>query len=210
MIGKDENYITGIYTYIYEDEKYYEKFFSCPGSSMYLPLDVVTRCFSHLYSSQYDWYKWEIHLVTKVSDSKIGKCSHSAGTNYLDHRKSHVAPFSRMVFEPACLLVQILTGFNSCWLHHMATAALLITRQEVVCTRRSESRPNFSHHLYTICAEGIIDSLNSLDVHNWNLVHYVWTCFMSPDWNDTEYWQSWILLDTKFWNLNAQCRWSRL
>ena len=53
-----------------------------------------------------------------------------------------------MVSEPACLLVQILTGFNSCWLHHMATAALLITRQEVVCTRRSESRPNFSHHLY--------------------------------------------------------------
>lgn len=200
MIGKDENYITGIYTYIYEDEKYYEHFFSCPGSSMYLPLDVVTRCFSHLYSSQYDWYKWEIHLVTKVSDSKIGKCSHSAGTKNLTWLLFHE-------WSLACLLVQILTGLQLLTSSHGYCCFVDYTTGGRV---RSESRPNFSHHLYTICAEGIIDSLNSLDVHNWNLVHYVWTCFMSPDWNDTEYWQSWILLDTKFWNLNAQCRWSRL
>ena len=121
--------------------------------------------------------------------------------------KSHVAPFSRMVSEPACLLVQILTGLQLLTSSHGYCCFVDYTTGGRV---RSESRPNFSHHLYTICAEGIIDSLNSLDVHNWNLVHYVWTCFMSPDWNDTEYWQSWILLDTKFWNLNAQCRWSRL
>ena len=52
------------------------------------------------------------------------KGSYSAGTKYLDHRKSHVAPFSRMVFESACSYKY--SPVYSCWLHHMATAAFLI------------------------------------------------------------------------------------
>ena len=101
---------------------------------MYLPLNNITRCFSHRYSSQYDWYKWEIHLVTKVSDSKIGKCSHSAGTKNLTwllfHEWSSSLPACSYKYSPVLTAADFITWLLLlCWLHDRRSCAVRITSQ---------------------------------------------------------------------------------
>ena len=187
MIGKDENYITGIYTYIYEDEKYYEHIFSCPGPPMALIYTHPNMIHLVTWSPKYQTARSEnVHIVPA---QKISRGSFfTNGLRACLPARTNTHRFTAADFITWLLLL--------CWLHDRRS-----------CAHDGQNHVPIFHITST---EGIIDSLNSLDVHNWNLVHYVWTCFMSPDWNDTEYWQSWILLDTKFWNLNAQCRWSRL
>ena len=129
-------------------------------------------------------------------------------TRRFHHRKSHVAHFftdGLRASLPACLLGQILTGLQLPTSSHGFCCFVDYTTSGRV---RSKSRRNFSHHLHYMCW-----------MHNWFTEFtccselkssYVCTCYMSPDWNFTEYWQSWILLDTKYWNMNAECRWSWL
>ena len=140
--------------------------------------------------------KRERNLVTKASDEEKNMYWHKAFSS------QKIQPAASL---PACLLGQILTGLQLPSSSHGFCCFVDYTTSGRV---RSKSRCNFSHHLHYMCW-----------MHNWFTEFtccselkssYVCTCYMSPDWNFTEYWQSWILLDNKYWNMNAECRWSWL
>ena len=128
--------------------------------------DTHTRCISHLHlyimigikNEKYTWSPkhQSIHIVlaqsTWITENLTWLLFHEWSSSL-----------------PACLLVQILTGLQLLTSSH-GYCCFLITRRLVV------SGQNHVAIFFTtsiIGAEGIIDSLNSLDVQNRNLVHCV-------------------------------------